>query len=61
MSGKDGYLFILLQNGRRDAIYKEKCTFTTFVGLQLLSPHAGNSYEAEVHPVEEGMILIKIG
>ena len=58
IDNEDGYCFIYIANGDRTKTYYEKCNFTTFENLTLLSPFAGKGYEVTVPPGEETMIIM---
>lgn len=48
--GAEGYGFIHVVNGSKDATFKEKVNYNTFKGLTMLSPQQGQGYEISVAP-----------
>lgn len=55
----EGYGFVYIVNNEESATFKEKCNYTTFTGLTLLSPQQGASYDIEVAPKSTKMVLLR--
>ena len=55
----EGYNWILIRNGERDATVIEEVNFPKFEGLTLVAPEKGSSYKMEVGPGKMEIVMMK--
>jgi len=55
----EGFSYIYFVNKEEDVTLVEDVKYTKFSGLKLLPPYSGSSYQIEIKPGEEKIILIK--
>ena len=55
----EGYTYIYLENKEEDSTLLNDVKYTQFEGLVLLPPYSGTSYNLQVGPGEDKIVLIK--
>jgi len=55
----EGYGYYYFENYSTGAIIKEIVNYTTLEGLMLVEPYRGTSYEVNVKPGENKIVLLK--
>lgn len=57
--GPEGYGFIVIHNGEKEASFKENVVYNTFKGLTFMAPETGQGYDVTVGPGETRTIVLK--